>query len=100
MPKHSTDRRGLQGQAKAYLGCWAADDLGSIAPVAAPPGLRDREGAPCAPPPGLKEVNSWLLLRCIGRTGPSIMLSCLDGILLHFAQLVKANHMHSISKNV
>lgn len=28
------------------------------------------------------------------------MLSCLDGILLQSAQLVKANHVHSISKNV
>jgi len=45
-------------------------------------------------------VNSWLLLRCIGRTGPSIMLSCLDGILLHITQHVNANHIHSTSKNV
>ena len=60
-------------------------DLGSMAPDAAPPGLREREGAPWAPPPGLKDWVrwSWLLLRCMGRTGLSIMLSCLEGILLH-----------------
>lgn len=50
-----------------------------MAPEEAPPGLR--LGA--APPPGLKEVNSWLLLRCMGLTGLSIMLSCLEGIRLH-----------------
>ena len=55
-------------------------DLGSIAPEEAPPGLR-LPGP--GPPPGRKEVNSWLLLRCMGRTGLSIMLSCLDGIRLH-----------------
>lgn len=54
-------------------------DLGCMAPEAAPPGLR--LGA--APPPGLKEVNSWLLLRCMGLTGLSIMLSCLEGMRLH-----------------
>lgn len=44
-----------------------------------PPGLR--EGG-AAPPPGRKLVNSWLLLRCMGRTGLSIMLSCLEGMRL------------------
>ena len=68
---------------KTYAGCWAAGvgpDRGSMAPEEAPPGLRDREGAPWAPP--LKEVNSWLLLRCMGRTGLSIMLSCREGMRL------------------
>lgn len=60
-------------------------DLGCMAPGAAPPGLR--EPGP-APPPGLKEVNSWLLLRCMGRTGLSIMLSCRDGMRLQHHQML------------
>ena len=73
---------GSRQQSASYVGL--GPDLGSMAPDAAPPGLREREGGPWAPPPGLKDWVrwSWLLLRCIGRTGLSIMLSCLEGILL------------------
>lgn len=70
---------------ESHVGLGLEPDLGSIAPEAAPPGLREREGAAWAPPPGLKDWVrwSWLLLRCMGRTGLSIMLSCRDGIRLH-----------------
>lgn len=72
---------------------WGAD-LGSMAPEAAPPGLREREGGPWAPPPGLKDcVNSWLELRCMGLTGLSIMLSCLEGIRLHSIRSSEDQHL-------
>lgn len=76
---------------ETYVGLGMEPDLGSMAPEAAPPGLREMEGAPWAPPPGLKDWVrwSWLLLRCMGRTGLSIMLSCLDAVCctrLHHTQ--------------
>ena len=81
---HSKECNDRWQQHASYVGLGMEADLGSMAPEAAPPGLREREGAPWAPPPGLKDWVrwSWLLLRCMGRTGLSIMLSCLEGILL------------------
>ena len=66
-----------------------------MAPEEAPPGLRERDGGPCAPPPGLKDwVNSWLLLRVMGRTGLSIMLSCLDGMRLNNTHSILPTGLH------
>ena len=55
-------------------------DLGSMALQAAPSGLRVVQRAGWAPPPRLK---SCLLLRCMGRTGLSIMLPCRGCMCLH-----------------